>query len=112
MDGTRTAQDWAGGLHAAHCREDRCELGCDCPCHAGWTLPPEGRLMPLVDLESEPEGCQHGWEYTGHKHIGQAGSSPLFLSPARTVILMRCGLCGLLLHSLVPGHWTRTELGL
>lgn len=31
MDG----QTWKNGLHDLHCREDRCSLGCDCPCHQG-----------------------------------------------------------------------------
>jgi hypothetical protein len=30
---------WPAGLHEIHCREDRCVLGCDCPCHRGEPVP-------------------------------------------------------------------------
>ena len=36
---------WPAGMHEAHCgpkseRDDRCSLGCDCPCHRGEPVPP------------------------------------------------------------------------
>lgn len=34
-DAARAVMAWHGGLHAVHCRDDRCNGGatCDCPCH-------------------------------------------------------------------------------
>jgi Holliday junction resolvasome RuvABC DNA-binding subunit len=33
-------REWPAGLHEIHCRDDRCSLGCDCPCHRGDPVPP------------------------------------------------------------------------
>jgi hypothetical protein len=33
-------REWPAGLHEIHCRDDRCSLGCDCPCHRGLPVPP------------------------------------------------------------------------
>lgn len=33
------SEPWPPGLHEAHCRDDRCILGCDCPCHRGEPVP-------------------------------------------------------------------------
>jgi hypothetical protein len=38
---------WRNGLHQLHCREDRCVLGCGCPCHRGEDLPTVDALERL-----------------------------------------------------------------
>lgn len=54
-----TDDTWRSGLHALHCREDRCVFGCSCPCHRGEDMGPgAGKAINGHDVaHQEP---QHG----------------------------------------------------
>lgn len=51
--------------------------------------------------------CQHTWEPFSAKQVGSVNA---FIDMARTVVLLRCGICGDLNHRIVPGHWTLNEV--
>ena len=49
------------------------------------------------------------WEYQADKQLGREGN---LINPPRTILLMRCSMCGVIVDQILTGHWTRQELGL
>lgn len=63
----------------------------------------------LIAEAAESAGHECQWQYQAHKAIGIQNQ---LLNPARTVLIMRCGLCGDLSEHVLSGHWSRGELKL
>lgn len=46
-------REWPAGMHELHCRDDRCSLGCDCPCHRGEPVPAFSEGVPRPGSAAE-----------------------------------------------------------
>lgn len=98
------ADTWRAGLHDLHCREDRCALGCNCPCHRG-----EDMSVLLPPLSPLPSGHFCLWEPWRRQEIGNPAAGPSAYGK-QTLVLLRCSACGDMKTAALAGAWTWAEL--